>query len=149
MISPYLAATSAIILLLHTILLSKPARTLYTHFFHSKLPPTEDIPQESHVSLHAGFFGEARDHIAHQGGVIIFAYKIARLIGCLAFFGLCLTTSILEDHKESHSNGLGKWGKRRKHERSQPQSPTFSEAEWLQIAMSISAVSAPLAKHFR
>lgn len=73
---------------------------------------------------------------------MIFAYKIARLTGCLALLGFSLATLILEEtgQIEDYMFGIfGKWGKKhRKHKNKKHAG--FTEAEWLQVALCITAV---------
>jgi hypothetical protein len=98
--------------------------------------PVHTHPPETYDSYQVGFFAEVKEHITRHGGSIPFAYKAARLAGCLIFTVLCLATLIQENDIESHL--FGKWGKKPKKKHSGRSE--ISEREWLQISMSISAV---------
>ncbi|KAG0697813.1 hypothetical protein DFH29DRAFT_984146 [Suillus ampliporus] len=143
MIPAYVAAASALLLLLHLIVLSKPVKKLWSHF----LPPkTEKEPSVffDEPTIADGFFPEAKVFISQHGGLVIFAYKIARFIGCLAFLGLSLATFIL-DEREEHTNGANKLsgGKHRKAYPSDGYIP-FSRTEWLQFALCMTAAYASI-----
>jgi hypothetical protein len=139
MIPAYLTTASALLLLLHLITLSKPVKKLWSRF----LPPkTVEEPSLFVVepTIADGFFSEAQVFISQHGGWVIFAYKFARFIGCLAFLGLSLATFILDEHAE-HATGANKLSKG-KHRRPRPSDGyvPFSRAEWLQFALCMTAV---------
>lgn len=139
MIPAYFAAASALLLLLHLIMLSKPVKKLWSRF----LPPkTEEEPSLffDEPTIADGFFSEAKVFISQHGGWVIFAYKFARFIGCLAFLGLSLATLILDERDENATgtNKLSK-GKHRRHHPSDGYVP-FSRTEWLQFALCMTAV---------
>ncbi|KAG2123601.1 hypothetical protein DEU56DRAFT_829341 [Suillus clintonianus] len=143
MIPAYFAAASALLLLLHLITLSKPVKKLWSRF----LPPkAEEEPSAffDEPTIADGFFSEAKVFISQHGGWVIFAYKFARFIGCLAFLGLSLATFIL-DEREEHANGANKLskGKHRKPRHSDGYIP-FSRAEWLQFALCMTAAYASI-----
>ena len=122
--------------MLHIILVSKPVRKLYSRLLPWNLPPVHIHPTETYDSYQVGFFAEVKEHITRHGGSILFAYKVARLAGCLIFSVLCLATLVQENDTESHQ--FGKWGKKPK--KKHGGRSEISEWEWLQISMSISAV---------
>ncbi|GLB36501.1 putative atp-binding cassette [Lyophyllum shimeji] len=72
-----------------------------------------------------------REHVAQHGGKTIFAYKVARLIGCLTLFGLSFYSAILPDDQpdEVASFSLRKKSKQR------VSKPGFSPHEWLDLSM--------------
>jgi hypothetical protein len=140
MIPAYVAAASAFFLLLHLIILSKPVKKVWSRF----IPPsrTDEEPSafsEEPSTVH-GFFSEAKAFISRHGGLAIFAYKLARFIGCLVFLALSLATFILEE-REEHSVEAGKASgrKHRKYRHPDGYIP-FSRAEWLQFALCMTAV---------
>ncbi|KAG1889339.1 hypothetical protein F4604DRAFT_1711826 [Suillus subluteus] len=143
MIPAYFAAASALLLLLHLITLSKPVKKLWSRF----LPPkTEEEPSLffDEPTIADGFFSEAKVFISRHGGWVIFAYKFARFIGCLAFLGLSLATFIL-DEREERATGANKLSKG-KHRRPHPSDGyiPFSRAEWLQFALCMTAAYASI-----
>lgn len=141
MIPAYIAAASAFSLLLHLVLLSKPAKKFYSRFLPST-NKTED--EQTALSEHAttadGFFSEAKAFISRHGGLVIFAYKFARFIGCLVFLALSLATFILEE-REEHSGTNNTF--RRKHRKTRHSDGyiSLSRAEWLQFVLCMTAVS--------
>ncbi|KAJ8594877.1 hypothetical protein M405DRAFT_759938 [Rhizopogon salebrosus TDB-379] len=144
MIPAYVAAASAFFLLLHLIILSKPVKKVWSHF----IPPsrTDEEPSafsEEPSTVH-GFFSEAKAFISRHGGLAIFAYKLARFIGCLVFLALSLATFILEE-REEHSVEAGKASgrKHRKYRHPDGYIP-FSRAEWLQFALCMTAAYASI-----
>ena len=143
MIPAYVAFASSVILLLHIVSQAKLFRKLLGPLSQAQVS-ADDVPPEELPSTHlAGFFAEAKDHVLKHGGLAIFAYKLARLIGCLAFLGLSLATLILEEKDTNKPSGLhmyGKWGKKPKNKRGR-HDHLLSEAEWRQAAMCASAVS--------
>ncbi|KAG2160129.1 uncharacterized protein EDB93DRAFT_1113551 [Suillus bovinus] len=143
MIPAYFAAASALLLLLHLMMLSKPVQKLWSYF----LPPkTEEEPSVffDEPTIADGFFSEAKVFISQHGGWVIFAHKFARFIGCLAFLGLSLASFILEE-REEHTTGANKLSKG-KHRRPRPSDGyiPFSRAEWLQFAMCMTAAYASI-----
>ncbi|OJA08573.1 hypothetical protein AZE42_12985, partial [Rhizopogon vesiculosus] len=114
MIPAYIAAASAFSLLLHFVLLSKPAKKIWSRF----LPPTKTDEEPSAFSEEAitvdGFVSEAKAFLSRHGGLVIFAYKFTRFIGCLVFLALSLATFILEE-REEHSVGTNKESGRNHH----------------------------------
>lgn len=114
-----MAALSAFVLLLHIVLLSKPVRTLHSRLFRSNGPLADINPNEPNPqSSAAGFVAEAKEYVAKQGGATIYAFKITRLVGCLALLGLSLATLILAESEGpdvGHSSKGKHWGKKKKH----------------------------------
>ena len=135
MIPVYVAVASALFLLLHLILLSKPVKIICSRF----LPPKseeEPSPSLEEVPVVDGFFSEAKAFISRHGGLVIFAFKFARFIGCLLFLALSLAAFILEE-REEHFVGSARKHRRAPHNDS---SNPFSRAEWLQFALCMTAV---------
>lgn len=125
--------------MLRIFLLWKPARKLFSRVLSTKTEET--LPEPEQAIPAAGFFAEAREHIAIHGGPVIFAHMLARLVGCLALLGLTITTLILDERNKSEADEIGvtgKWGKKPKNKRGR--SPAFSTDEWLQVAMCITYV---------
>ncbi|OJA20723.1 hypothetical protein AZE42_08491 [Rhizopogon vesiculosus] len=144
MIPAYVAAASAFSLLLHFVLLSKPAKKIWSRF----LPPTKTDEEPSAFSEEAitvdGFVSEAKAFLSRHGGLVIFAYKFTRFIGCLVFLALSLATFILEE-REEHSVGTNKESGRNYHKTRPSDGPIpFSRAEWLQFALCMTAAYASI-----
>lgn len=131
----YAAAASAFILILHIILLSKPLKKLYNRLSPSSEPSVEQttaIPP-------TGVVPEFKEHISQHGGPTIFAFKVARFLGCLALLGLSVTSLVIDEISKTTDVGIaGKWGK--KHKNKKQPSPALSIEEWLQAAMCMTYV---------
>ncbi|KAG2065985.1 P-loop containing nucleoside triphosphate hydrolase protein [Suillus decipiens] len=143
MIPAYFSAASALLLLLHLIMISTPVRKFWSRF----LPPrTEQEPSLffDEPPIADGFFSEAKLFVSHHGGWVIFAYKFARFIACIAFLGLSLATFILDEHEE-RTSGANKLSKG-KYDRSHPSDSyiPFSRTEWLQFSLCTTAAYASI-----
>jgi hypothetical protein len=123
-------------LLLHIVLLSKPTRRLHSRLFRSNAPLDDlGLNEQTPQSSAAGFLSEAKEYVAKHGGATIFAYKTARLVGCLALLGLSLATLILVDSgdPEVGYSTMGKhWGKKKKKHHKHHHGPLSSD-ELLQV----------------
>lgn len=139
----YLSGASAVLLLLHIVLLSQPAKKLYTFLIPKSQVAREPAGPEPNQGIHpASFFGQVRAHISIHGGGIIYAYKVIRLVGCLALLALSTATLILEETGQIDGfwyETTGKWGK--KHPKHRKKHARFTVDEWLQVALCITTVS--------
>jgi hypothetical protein len=146
MIPAYVAAASAVLLILHLIILSKSVKKVWLRLL-SPTTQAEEGPSAlfEEATRVNGFFSEVKAFISRHGGSAIFAYKLARFIGCLVFWALSLATFILEV-REEHSVGAGKVSGRKHRKSRQPHDGyvMFSRAEWLQFALCMTAVSSSL-----
>ncbi|KAH7918842.1 hypothetical protein BV22DRAFT_1100095, partial [Leucogyrophana mollusca] len=146
MVPAYCAGVSAVILILHLILLSSPAQNIWARVvrrLNSLQPATSP---ETGANIHArGFFSDTKAFVSQHGGPIIFGYKVARFIGCLALLGLSLATFILEEQEEHTLGAVNKhWGGRRPKHRASDDQPLFSRAEWHQFALCMASGYASL-----
>lgn len=85
----YIAAASSLILLLHVALAWRPIKRLYVH-----LTPLWAL-SNSYDSFEEEPDGQL-SRSERNGGSVIYAYKLARVIGCFALFGLSLETRELD-----------------------------------------------------
>lgn len=108
----YLAAASALELLLHVVLVCGPVRKLYSGPILSK-DDLSEVPADPSTS------SKLTAHVTAHGGHAIFAYKVARMVGCLALLGLSSASLILDGKNQS----------------AQP-----SQSDWLQLALIVSYV---------
>ncbi|KAG1749648.1 uncharacterized protein EDB91DRAFT_1334077 [Suillus paluster] len=143
MIPAYVAAASALLLLLHLIMLSKPVKKLWSHFMP---PKTEEEPSIffDEPTIADGFFSEAKVFISQHGGLVIFAYKFARFIGCLVFLGLSLATFILDEREEHATEANKLLGRKHRKARHPDGYIPFSRTEWLQFALCMTAAYASI-----
>ncbi|KLO19974.1 P-loop containing nucleoside triphosphate hydrolase protein [Schizopora paradoxa] len=139
----YLCALSALILLIHRIACTEVVRRLVSRLLGlGKLSidreDSDDVQLEVVSSPHEGIVNDIKAHVASLGGPTIFSYKIVRLLGCLILVALTIATLIVYDyHNASGSNILEtlKKHKGKKKSKSKKPSETFSQSEWVQIAL--------------
>ncbi|KIM54250.1 hypothetical protein SCLCIDRAFT_1222221 [Scleroderma citrinum Foug A] len=99
----YVASASALFLILRIVYASYPVRSLEKCFvrilWHSKEQGLSEAGLEGHESSIP-----ARSLITDLGGPLIYGFKIARFLGCIAFLGLATVALILQgDHRGSLS----------------------------------------------
>jgi hypothetical protein len=130
---------------LHIIILSKPVKALYARLVPNPQSSASlaeaSAPEPGQGIYPASLFGQFKLHMSMHGGCIIFAYKAARLVGCLVLLSLSLATLILEESGQIEYIVTGKkhWGKKhRKHRHSKD--GEFTDAEWLQVALCLATV---------
>ncbi|KAJ6604251.1 hypothetical protein DFH09DRAFT_1300496 [Mycena vulgaris] len=126
------AAASAVLLLVHLFWVSAWGRKLRSFVFRTPEPEVIDPSPP----LPVGLLAEVKEHVAHHGGPVIFAFKLVRLVACLVLLGLSIASLALTEARKSESGRasiFGKWGK--KHPKKSPASPTLSVTEWLQVVM--------------
>ncbi|KII94420.1 hypothetical protein PLICRDRAFT_36691 [Plicaturopsis crispa FD-325 SS-3] len=87
-IPAYAAAASLIVLLAHALVTSRLAKKIYSH----DEPDTDARVATQTAAL--GFGQRVKEHVASLGGATIFAYQVARAIGCFALLGLSLATLV-------------------------------------------------------
>ena len=75
------------------------------------------------------FGHKINQHTRNHGGPVIFAFKIARLVGCLALFSLSLATLLLHPGRSTHQGLILDWD------------TIFLVANLPQIAMAVTFVS--------
>ncbi|KAF8058246.1 hypothetical protein FPV67DRAFT_1565726 [Lyophyllum atratum] len=134
-IPAYVAALSAIALIIHLILVS----SVYKRAKSRLLPTTvqAEEPDQGNSTLPLNL----RDYVAQQGGNTIFAYKVARLFGCLTLLGLSICTAVLPDDQVGESVELNIFG-REIRKRKGPK-PGFLN-EWSGLAMCMTYTYASL-----
>ncbi|KAG8799884.1 hypothetical protein FRC16_004194 [Serendipita sp. 398] len=126
LIPVYLGVLSAIVALFHVLILVTPLKRL---FFRRNISRTPVI----HEDREAGLLNEVKANIKSNGGIVIWSYKLARLLGSIALFGVATTAAIIACDDNFQANGKH-WGKkhRGRHGRHRHR---FSDYEWLQIAL--------------
>ncbi|KAH7904044.1 hypothetical protein BJ138DRAFT_38559 [Hygrophoropsis aurantiaca] len=100
MVLAYLSGASAVTLLLQVLLLLL-ARKLHTRRLEgSQSMSTQETGLNDLVSEHRDVSTER--FALEQGGRVIYGYKCARFIGCLALWGLSVETSLPRAKEDSH-----------------------------------------------
>ncbi|KAL5534538.1 hypothetical protein ACEPAG_1001 [Sanghuangporus baumii] len=129
----YLAALSAVFIILKGVLGLKPVRSLVTRAFRRPITEETDDGIGQDVPEHGGILADIKMHIDAKGGPVIFTYKMLRLLGCLTLVGLTIATLVIDetDRQTGFLEILKKKKKKKKHARSDE----FTEAEWLQVAV--------------
>ncbi|TFK76776.1 hypothetical protein BDN72DRAFT_873327 [Pluteus cervinus] len=130
MIPTYFMGLSVLVLLANVIASSRPYRSLHARIFGVEELDDEDSTEDATSTTTTSISSEIRLHVAHQGGIVIFAYKILKLLGCLALLGLSIFTAIEDELYPS--NGLGQFLKGRKKNGSEP---VLTTDEALALAM--------------
>ncbi|KAJ7462775.1 P-loop containing nucleoside triphosphate hydrolase protein [Mycena galericulata] len=123
------AAASAILLLVHLFLASAWGRKLRAFVSKTREPDVTDVAP----ALPVGFTAEVKAHIADHGGIVIFAFKLVRVVACLTLLGLSIASLALSEANKSEATILGKWGK--KHPKKKHESSALSVSEWLQVGL--------------
>jgi hypothetical protein len=127
----YLGLVSAIVGILHIILLTTPLKKYFV---------TPSTTQR--IVLHApesdpptGFLAEIKGNIKSNAGLTIWVYKVLRLIGCLVLVTFSVVAAVIATDDTYHTEGKH-WGKkhRGRHGR-KGRSSNFSDYAWIQIAL--------------
>ena len=143
----YFAALSVILLVLHGVWLSKPVQKLLARARPSRKPAIEEATEVvvEEAPQHNGLIADLKNHINAKGGPVIFFYKVLRLVGCLALVGLTIATLVIDEHDRESSfiETLKKKKKKKKHASA---SDSFTELEWLHVALCLTYVRCRLSK---
>ncbi|CAG7846211.1 ATP-binding cassette transporter abc4 Short=ABC transporter abc4; AltName: Full=ATP-energized glutathione S-conjugate pump abc4; AltName: Full=Glutathione S-conjugate-transporting ATPase abc4 [Serendipita indica DSM 11827] len=127
LIPVYLAGVSFLIALVHLIIFATPLkRTLF-----QRLAPSRTVIHNE-PEPPTGLTSEVKANIASNGGIVLWSYKVARLFGSLALFGVAITAAIVASDNTLHTNGKH-WGKKHRHRNRHKN--RFSDYEWLQIVL--------------
>ncbi|KAK0478556.1 hypothetical protein IW261DRAFT_1551827 [Armillaria novae-zelandiae] len=133
-VSAYVAAASAALLILHILLIWTPVRRFISRLQKNK--NISDNNRESQPTTQSfGILAEVREHVALHGGPTIFFYMVLKFLGSLALLGLSVASLVLDEQDRTHDNvGLyGKWGK--KHKGKKEHSRAFTNEEWLEASL--------------
>lgn len=136
MISAYIAAVSVALLIIQVLTMSSPMKKLYARVFRSEVPLTAtEVSEQPSSRIPVGFFSETKAYMDEHGGIAVFAFKLAKLLCCLALLALSIVVFIIQDEGDFKTTPtydvLKKWGKKKKkHARHE----AFSRWEELQLA---------------
>lgn len=139
----YLAVFSATALILRGILSLKSVQGLISRRRVDE-EEEEDVTVEPTVSPHTGIISDVKTHIESMGGPTIFAYKVLRLVGCLVLVVLTIVTLVIDEEEREKSDGFGVARKKHKGRKKKKSKSGFTDAEWLQVALCLTYVSARL-----
>jgi len=135
---PLFAAISLLVVATHYISTRKFTRKVWSRL--TKNPIEEEQLSEPNVATYpSGFFADLRHHAKSLGGVDIFTYRVLRLLSVFTLIGLSAATFVIDESPPPHPTTRGKhWGKKHRHRRG---GNTFTSAEWLDLAISMTYVS--------
>jgi hypothetical protein len=106
----YVGALSAGLFLLHTILLSRSVRELlYPPFADDPEPENSQRPENE--SIHVSLWGELKENVKSNGGIVIWSFKIFRLLSVLVLIGLSVASAINNPQPVHESTLLGMFRK--------------------------------------
>ncbi|OCH84366.1 multidrug resistance-associated ABC transporter [Obba rivulosa] len=98
-----IASVSAALLLLHLVLRSKAVKALRAIVFTSKAAPVEDTSPEFTIAADEAEPPHVGGHVESVGGPVIFIFRCARLLCCLALLTLSMLTVIIPNVDKAHS----------------------------------------------
>ncbi|KAG9098020.1 hypothetical protein FS749_004906 [Ceratobasidium sp. UAMH 11750] len=136
------AAVSAVVFLLYLVFTSGPVERYIAKLRGREVD--EDVEVAPIVRQHAGFFPDLRSHIRGHGGAVVFAWKMLRLLSCIALTALTIVAIIStnEGHKTVGSkawddvDALSKhWGRKHRKHKKHRRERWFSTAEWMEISL--------------
>lgn len=136
----YVAFFSATVLVLRGILSSGVVQGL-SQSEDEVEDEVEDINVEPAVSSLTGIISDIKAHVQSMGGPITFSYKILRLLGCLVLVVLSIVTLVVDGEERVSSKG-SEGTKKHRGRKKKTSKPGFTDAEWLQVALSLTYVSA-------
>ncbi|KAH7905541.1 hypothetical protein BJ138DRAFT_1017581, partial [Hygrophoropsis aurantiaca] len=100
----YLSGVSAVILLLQVLLLLL-LQKLYTRYYEDlRLTSTQETGISNGSVAEDIIFPNTKGLVSEQGGYVIYGYKCARFVGCLALLGLSFGT-LPRVQEDSHGDG--------------------------------------------
>ncbi|KIJ62401.1 hypothetical protein HYDPIDRAFT_94464 [Hydnomerulius pinastri MD-312] len=146
MLPSYVAALSAVLLLLQAFAQLAPVRRLRDRLTGCKEhPPTAPCVESVEASpVAAGFLADTRASVKSHGGFTLYIFKFARLLGCIAFLVLSVVTFIFEERGGNNLGAPGKTDGRQFPKSSFNPYLSFSDPARVQFSICISAVYALL-----
>lgn len=96
----YLSGVSALVFFATAAYRSTTAKTLRKHIFRTErslVPNPNDDITEPDAPAETGLWSGARAHIRANGGSVIFAFRVLRLLGCLGLAGISVAVLILSE----------------------------------------------------
>ncbi|KAF5336910.1 hypothetical protein D9611_003444 [Ephemerocybe angulata] len=135
----YASLLSALVLVAHIVASRRSVQRLIRRIRTGEWDSAEDTsyfgpppPRE------ATYYAELQERARKHGGAIIFAFKVARLVGCIAFLALSIYTTVIDEESRLGTNGKKK-KKKKKH-----QDDVFSQKEWQDLAICLTNLYAVL-----
>lgn len=133
----YVGALSAGLFLLHTILLSTSVRQLLYPPRADDLEP-ENSQRPENENIHVSLWGELKENVKSNGGIVIWSFKVFRLLGVLVLIALSVASAINEPQPAQESTlldmfrkDLGKKRRRRKGGKSNLTDTELIELAWV------------------
>jgi hypothetical protein len=130
----YVGTLSASLLLLHAILLSNPVRELLHPPHPDESEPENPQPPENE-SIRVSLWADLKENINSNGGIVIWSFKVIRLLGVLILICLSVVSAINNPQSTHGSTLFAKFiedlGKKRKGKGGKSR---LSNAEWIELA---------------
>jgi len=130
----YVALASAVILVCHIIFSRRPVRRFWRRLSGKDASDIQRsvqvLPQETTL------VEELQERMGKHGGATIFAFKLARVLGCIFFLGLNVYSTILDEESRVGGFAIGALGKK-KHPKQQK---GLSAKEWQDLALCLTSV---------
>ncbi|EIW86373.1 hypothetical protein CONPUDRAFT_78742 [Coniophora puteana RWD-64-598 SS2] len=141
----YAATISVVVLLLHLVIVSRPVQKLWARVSPPKDEDFDAVAAQDESPIPAeGVVAETKAFVQSHGGPVHFVYKILRLLGCFAFLGICAATFVFEEGLAEDSDLTLLLRKHRKDPKPDQTQSAFSDEEWLQFALCMTATYASL-----
>lgn len=134
----YVAFFSATVLFLHGILSSGVERGLSQSEDEDEVV---DVIVEPAVPPLTGIISGIKTRVQSMGGPITFSYRVLRLLGCLVLVVLSIATLVMDGEERGTSKGSEVVRKKHKGRKKTTGKSGFTDAEWLQVALSLTYVS--------
>ncbi|KAI0941922.1 hypothetical protein AcV7_002478 [Taiwanofungus camphoratus] len=103
----YAACVSAVVLIYQLLAASKLVRTLRAKVSSASVSVEDDVSDDVEPAEGTGGQSSVVRHVRRLGGPVIFAFKCARLLSCIALSGLCIFAPVSEERRRL-SPGLTK-----------------------------------------
>ncbi|KAJ2927022.1 hypothetical protein H1R20_g10047, partial [Candolleomyces eurysporus] len=133
----YIAALSALLLIVHIVASRRAVRHLWRRLFDPDAAPMDESTGSStQPPREATVAAEIRERIKKHGGTVIFGFKLMRLLGCVVFLILCVVSAVLDEETRL---GLGSLGKKHKKKRRR-EDPALSQKEWQDLLICMTSL---------
>lgn len=126
LIPVYLALASGVLFLLHLLILATPLKRYFS-------PLSQGVPSTVDDLQPIGIRSTIRANIRSNGGLAIWSYKLLRLLGCVALFGVTVSAAVITNDDTLHTSGKH-WGKKKHRNKNKHM---FSNYEWILIFLSL------------
>ncbi|KAH6916771.1 ATP-binding cassette transporter [Coprinopsis sp. MPI-PUGE-AT-0042] len=134
-IPSYVALASTVVLVLHVIVASSRARTLWARITRREV--VQESRTDEPVFVHRNetdITNDFAEHVAQHGGFTIFSFQVLRLLSCIVLLGLSVYTAIKDEDSIVHI--FGKKGKHGRKHRDKDHRQ-LSDKEWADLLLTM------------